>query len=67
MAQDQVCARSSTSSLIQGTGTGTSLMSGHAERRPILEMLHGSGKMKGTPWPLEMGPPEHSETALAWR
>ena len=27
----------------------------------------GSGKMKRTPWPLEMGPPEHSETALAWR
>ena len=31
------------------------------------ETLIGSGKMKGTPWPLEMGPPEHSETALAWR
>ena len=47
MAQDQVCARSSTSSLIQGTGTGTSLMSGHAERRPILEMLQSMDRSKG--------------------
>ena len=45
MAQDQVCARSSTSSLIQGTGT--SLMSGHAERRPILEMLQWMDRSKG--------------------
>ena len=27
----------------------------------------GSGKMERTPWPLKMGPPEHSETAIAWR
>ena len=26
-----------------------------------------AARWKGTPWPLEMGPPEHSETALAWR